>query len=146
MKRVCVRAEHGEMVITVPCVHTLSMEDLLTALFDIERRAWRAADTRDAEFYREYLAPEALVVSPRGILDREEILRDLVENPNEFPEYAIMDEKVVPLGEEGAVLAYTVSFGGQIFYVSTAYTRKGDRWRAAFHQRTPAIQKPGSEG
>jgi hypothetical protein len=115
-----------------------SMEDLLTTLSDIEKRAWEAADTRDAEFYREYLAPEALVVSPRGILDREGILRDLVENPNEFPKYTIMDEKVVPLGEEAAVLVYTVSFGGQTLYISTVYARSGGRWRAAFHQRTPA--------
>jgi hypothetical protein len=122
------------------------MEDLLTVLSDIEKRAWKAADTRDVKFYREYLAPEALVVSPWGVLDREGILRDLVENPNEFPEYTIMDEKVVPAGEGGAVLAYTVSLGGQTLYVSTVYARSGGRWRAAFHQRTPALERPGAEG
>jgi hypothetical protein len=122
------------------------MEDLLTVLSGIEKRAWKAADTRDVKFYREYLAPEALVVSPWGILDREGILRDLVENPNEFPEYAIMDEKVVPVGEGCAVLAYTVSFGGQTLYVSTVYARNGGRWRAAFHQRTPALPGVGAEG
>ncbi|WP_156168317.1 nuclear transport factor 2 family protein [Methanoculleus sediminis] len=114
------------------------MEDRLAVLLDIEKRAWEAADTRDVEFYRDYLAPEALVVSPWGILDREGILRDLVENPNEFPKYAITDPKIVPLGEEGAVLAYTVSFGGQTLYVSTVYVQAGGRWRAAVHQRTPA--------
>lgn len=122
------------------------MEDHLAVLLDIEKQAWKAADTRDVEFYREYLAPEALVVSPWGILDREGILRDLVENPNEFPKYAIMDPKVVPLGEESAVLVYTVSFGGQTLYVSTVYARDRGRWRAAFHQRTPALQRPGAEG
>ncbi|BBL67206.1 nuclear transport factor 2 family protein [Methanoculleus chikugoensis] len=120
------------------------MEDLLAALLDIEKRAWEAADTRNVEFYRDYLAPEALVVSPRGILDREGILRDLVENPNELPEYAIMDPRVVPLGEESAVLAYTVSFGGQILFVSTVYARAEGRWRAAFHQRTPASPVAGT--
>ena len=114
------------------------MEDLLSTLLDIEKRAWKAADTRDVEFYREYLAPEALVVSPRGILDRDGIIRDLMENPNELPAYVITDPKVVPLGEEGAALAYTVSFGGQTIFVSTVYTRSDGRWRAAFHQRTPA--------
>ena len=91
----------------------LLLDDLLAVLLDLEQRAWKAADTRDMEFYRDYLAPEALVVSPRVIMDREGILRDLVENPNELPEYAIMDSRVVPRGEESAVLAYTVSFGGQ---------------------------------
>jgi hypothetical protein len=114
------------------------MEDWLAVLLDIEKRAWEAADTRDVEFYREYLAPEALVVSPRGILDRDGIIRDLIENPNELPAYFITDPKVVPLGEGGAVLAYTVSFGGQTLYISTVYTRSDGRWRAAFHQRTPA--------
>ncbi len=122
------------------------MEDLLTVLSGVEKQAWKAADTRDMEFYREYLAPEALVVSPWGILDREGILRDLAENPNEFPEYAIMDEKVVPVGEGCAVLAYTVSLGGQTLYVSTVYARSGGRWRAAFHQRTPALPGAGAEG
>jgi hypothetical protein len=145
MKRVCVRAGRGETVIA-PCVYVLLMEDLLAVLLDIEERAWKAADTRDVEFYREYLAPEALVVSPWGILDREGLLRDLVENPNEFPEYAIMDPRVVPLGEESAVLAYTVSFGGQTLYVATVYARDNGRWRAAFHQRTPALEGAGTEG
>ena len=53
-----------------------------------------------------------------------------------------MDEKVVPVGEGCAVLAYTVSLGGQTLYVSTVYARSGGRWRAAFHQRTPAL--PGA--
>ncbi|MCK9317381.1 MULTISPECIES: nuclear transport factor 2 family protein [unclassified Methanoculleus] len=122
------------------------MEDLLAVLSDIEKRAWKAADTRDVEFYRDYLAPEALVVSPWGILDREGILRDLVENPNEFPKYAVMNPRVVPVGEGCAVLAYTVSFGAQMLYVSTVYARSGGRWRAVFHQRTPALRKPESEG
>lgn len=120
------------------------MDDLIAVLLDLEQRAWKAADTRDMEFYRDYLAPEALVVSPRGIMDREGILRDLVENPNELPEYAIMDPRVVSLGEESAVLAYTVSFGGQTFYVSTVYARDRGRWRAAFHQRTPALEGAGT--
>jgi len=120
------------------------MDDLLAVLLDTEKRAWKAADTRDMEFYRDYLAPEALVVSPRGILDREGILRDLVENPNEFPTYVIADPRVVPIGEEGAVLVYTVSFGGQTIYVSTVYARDRGRWRAAFHQRTPASPVNGT--
>ncbi|MCM2465268.1 nuclear transport factor 2 family protein [Methanoculleus oceani] len=114
------------------------MKDLLTVLLDIEKRAWEAADTRDVEFYRDYLAPEALVVSPPGILSREGILEDLTQNPHELPAYTLRDPKVVPLGEESAVLVYTVSFGGQTLFVSTAYTRNDGRWRAAFHQRTPA--------
>lgn len=114
------------------------MEDLLSTLLDLEKRAWKAADVRDAEFYREYLAPEALVVTPCAVLDRDGIIRDLIENPNELPAYVITDPKVVPLGEKGAVLAYTVSFGGQTIFVSTVYTRSDGRWRAAFHQRTPA--------
>lgn len=127
-----------ETVIIDSRVYLLPMKDLLTVLPDIEKRAWGAADTRDVEFYREYLAPEALVVSPWGILDRDGIIRDLTENPNELPAYTITDPKVVPLGEESAVLAYTVSFGGQILYVSTVYVLIDGRWRAAFHQRTPA--------
>lgn len=122
------------------------MEDLLAVLLDIEREAWKANDARDVEFYREYLAPEALVVSPRGVLDREGILRDLVANPHELPEYVIRNPEVVPLGEESAVLTYTVSLGGQTFFVSTVYARKDDRWRAAFHQRTPAAPQPDTEG
>ncbi|KUK63586.1 MAG: hypothetical protein XE10_0214 [Methanoculleus marisnigri] len=120
------------------------MKDLLTVLLDIEKRAWEAVDRRDVEFYREYLAPEALVVSPPGVLDREGILRDIVQNPHELPAYTIADPKVVPLGEAGAVLAYTVSLGGQTLFVSTVYARSDGRWRAAFHQRTPAA--PGAGG
>ncbi|WP_332450109.1 nuclear transport factor 2 family protein [Methanoculleus sp.] len=93
------------------------MEDLVTVLLEIEKRAWKANDARDVAFYREYLAPGALVVSPWGVLDREGILGDLVKNPHELPEYTVQDEKVVPLGEESAVLTYTVSLGVQTFYL-----------------------------
>ncbi|WP_317064242.1 nuclear transport factor 2 family protein [Methanoculleus caldifontis] len=119
------------------------MEDLLAVLCDIENRAWKAADTRDAGFYREYLAPEALIVTPFGVLNREEIIREIAENPLELPAYALSDERVVPLGEENAVLVYTVSLGGHTLYVSTVYARNKGRWRAAFHQRTPAVQEVG---
>jgi len=115
------------------------MNDLLPVLLDLEKQAWKAADIRDVAFYRDYLAPEALVVSPWGILDREGLLRDLAENPNEFPKYAIADPKVVPLGEGSAVLVYTVSFGEQRLFVSSVYVQDRGRWKAAFHQRTPAL-------
>lgn len=127
------------MVIIVPRIHILSMEDLLAVLLEIEKRAWKAADTRDVTFYREYLAPEALVVTPFAVLDRDGIIRDITENPNELPAYTITGPRVVPLGQESAVLTYTVSLDGQTLYVSTVYARDGDRWRAAFHQRTPAL-------
>ncbi len=119
------------------------MKDLLTVLLDIEKRAWEAADARDVEFYRDYLSPEALVISPLGVLDKEGIVRDIVENPHELAAYTITDPKVVPLGEESAVLAYIVSLGGQTLFVSTVYARNDGRWRAAFHQRTPASPVTG---
>lgn len=118
------------------------MEDLLAVLLEIEKKAWKANDARDVAFYREYLAPEALIVSPWGVLDRNGVLRDITENPHELPAYTITDEKIVPLGEESAVLTYAVSLGGQTFFVSTVYLRNDGRWQAAFHQRTPALQQP----
>ncbi len=96
------------------------------------------------EFYREYRSPGALIITPPGVLDREGILRDIAQNPHELPAYTITDPKAVPLGEESAVLAYTVSFGGQMLFVSTAYARSDGRWRAVFHQRTPASPVTGS--
>jgi hypothetical protein len=122
------------------------MDGLLTILLDIEKRAWIAVDVRDVEFYRDYLTPEALVVSPWGVLDKDGILRDIAENPNELPAYTITDPRVVPIGEESGVLTYTVSLGGQTLFVSTVYTRSDGRWRAAFHQRTPALRSPEGEG
>lgn len=121
------------------------MEDLLTTLLDVEKQAWKAVDFRDVEFYRDYLTPEALVVSPWGVLDKDGILRDIVENPHELPRYTIMNPKVVPIGEESGILVYTVSLGGQTLFASTVYTRSDGRWRASFHQRTPALQNPGED-
>ncbi len=120
------------------------MEDLLAVLLDIEKQAWEAADARDVAFYREYLSQEALIVSPSGVLDKEGILRDIAENPRELPAYTISDPKIVPLGGESGVLAYTVSLGGYMLFVSTVYTRSDGRWRAAFHQRTPASPATGA--
>ncbi|WP_243670659.1 hypothetical protein [Methanoculleus chikugoensis] len=123
------------------------MEDLLAALLDIEKRAWEAADTRNVEFYRDYLAPEALVVSPPGGHPGQG--RDPPRSRGEPPQRTSGvrhhgSEGRALGGEESAVLAYTVSFGGQILFVSTVYARAEGRWRAAFHQRTPASPVAGT--
>ena len=114
------------------------MNDLLPVLLDLEA-SLKAADLRDVAFYRDYLAPEALVVSPWGILDRGGASPRPRREPKRIPEYCIADPKVVPLGEGAPSSSTPVSFGEQRLFVSSVYVQDRGRWKAAFHQRTPAL-------
>ena len=64
--------------------------------------------------------------------------------------WTISDEKVHWIDANNAVIAYkwtgTGTFQGQKFpspvWASTVWTKKGDKWLAAFHQETEAVKPP----
>lgn len=113
-------------------------------LLDLEREAWRALSTSgDAAvaYFADVLADDVLMLLPLGLVvaDRDEVIDSMSGEP--WTSYQLQDERVLPLGEDSAVVAYTAHAqrAGVDYHalVNSTYRRTSDGWRLAFHQQTP---------
>ena len=113
------------------------------ALLALEEQGWRTLSGGSGEaFYRRYLTDDALMVFPGGaVLSRDAALRAIASAPP-WDWFRLEEARVVPVGDDGAVLAYraTAQRAGQPEYaawMSSVYVRHAGAWKLAFHQQTP---------
>lgn len=111
-------------------------EDLLA----LEERFWLEGT---AGFYRDHLAPDAVMVFPEpfGILDEEAIVASVGDEPN-WAEVSLGEVKAVRLGAAAALLAYRAEARGRTgdrntTYAASVYIAHDGAWKLAFHQQTP---------
>jgi hypothetical protein len=113
-------------------------------VLEVERAGWRALSTSGdeaAHFYEEVLAAEAVILLPGGMVldDRQQIIASMQGVP--WDSFELSGERVLPLGRDGAVVAYRVSAtrGGQTYeaLIGSTYVLDGNQWRLAVHQHTP---------
>jgi len=113
-------------------------------LLDLEREAWRALSTSGeaaAAFFADALADEVLMLLPLGLVvdDRDDVIDSMRGEP--WTSYQLVDERVLPLGDDSAVVAYTAhARRADMDYhalVNSTYRRTDGGWRLAFHQQTP---------
>ena len=110
----------------------------------LETEGWHAlsADAgAAAEFYGRVLDETVVMLLPGGmrLTDRDAILQSMSGAP--WSSFELDDPQVVPLGADGALVAYGVvaARDGAEYsaLVSSAYVRRDGDWRLAFHQQTP---------
>lgn len=113
-------------------------------LIELERDAWKALATSGeaaAEFYERVLADEVLMLLPGGLVidDRAAVIDSMRGAP--WDAYELSDERVLTLGDDGAVVAYraTASRAGSDYTAlfASTYVRARGAWRLALHQQTP---------
>ena len=114
------------------------------ALLELEQGGWRALSTSGeaaAAFYADVLASDVLMLFPGGsvIDDRDEVIASMGGPP--WNAYELADQRVVPLGDDSAVVAYRASArrDGTSYeaLVASTYVRQGGAWKLAVHQQTP---------
>jgi hypothetical protein len=116
---------------------------LLEELSACERRVWDALVTGDASADRALLDEGFLGVYPDGFAGREAHVRQLAAGPT-VSHYALSDMRVLPLGEDHALLAYRARYvrasggGEEEMYVSSVWRRVPGGWVNLFSQDTPA--------
>lgn len=114
---------------------------------ELERQGWDALVAgRGAEFYGGLMTTDALVVVPGMVLDRDQTLASW-EGVPAWTEYALANERVVPLGPAARLVTYEVSAtrpgdqGPYRAHLTSVYVAEegttSERWRLAFHQQTP---------
>lgn len=124
---------------------------MLDELLEIETRGWLALSSvaeRAKAFYAAVLTRDAVMLLPGGmILEGKERILDSFD-AQAWSTFAIEEPRVVPLGEDAAVLAYRVmaqreGAGVYAALISSVYDRRDGRWLLAFHQHTPFQRGPG---
>ena len=111
-------------------------------LIALEEQFWKG----DADFYRQRLTPEALMVfpDPIGVLGKEETVASISQAPR-WRDVEFTEVRVVTLATDAALLVYraTARRAGDARYVtraSSVYVREEGAWNLAFHQQTPATR------
>jgi hypothetical protein len=116
-----------------------------TELIQWERDAWKALSTSGdaaADFYERVLHDDVLMLLPGGLVidDRAAVIDSMRGAP--WDSYELSDERVVPLGDDSAIVAYraTANRGGTDYTAlfASTYVRVDGSWRLAVHQQTPA--------
>jgi hypothetical protein len=115
------------------------------SLVALEHEGWEALSTsgeRATDFYGQVLDEDIVMLLPGGMVidDHEAALAAMSGQP--WDSYALTDERVLLPGEGVGIVRYGVRAerSGSDPYtalVSSAYVRRPDGWRLAFHQQTP---------
>ena len=119
----------------------------MTDLIELEQQGWEAlASGRGAEFYGRVMTEDAIVVVPGMVLDRAQTLASWEGMPP-WSEYRLIQERVLHLGADTAIITYEVSarrpgdeqpYHAQLTSVYVAAAERDDgEWRLALHQQTP---------
>lgn len=113
-------------------------------LVDLEHKGWQALSGENgAEFYDAFMADEAIMVLPIGVLDRETCIEAIAAAPP-WQRFELSEMQVFVLNEESAVVVYSAiaQREGQPEYravMSTTYVQSEGEWLIALHQQTPLL-------
>jgi hypothetical protein len=108
-------------------------------LLELERRFWLDG----AEFYREHLAEEVLMVFPGvGVMNRPATIAG-VESAARWAHVEMADQHIMEVGPNTRILCYRARArrqenGEYAVFVSSLYVRQGGEWKLKFHQQTVA--------
>src|SRR5690606_39772911 len=98
-------------------------------LVDLEYKGWQAlSGDNGSEFYDAFMADEALMVLPVGVLDRDACVEAIAATPP-WSRHELSDVRVIVLDEDSATVVYraTAQREGQPEYraiMSTTYVRR----------------------
>ena len=123
------------------------MDDVGTELERLERAGWHAlCRSTGAQFYDEVMADDGVMVLAHGqAMGKSEVVAALREAPP-WSSYALDDLRVLPAGEDGAVVVYHATArrdGRSPFtaWMTSTYRRAEGTWRLVAYTQTPT---PGS--
>jgi ketosteroid isomerase-like protein len=120
------------------------MTDVDAALRALKEQALRATKRHDAEFYRDYLADDAIAVTPAGVFDKTAILAAMGRPDTPFQSSTIEGTEVVGLSGDAGIVTYRATFAvdsgaPRTVFVTTVYRKQADGWKGVLYQQTPMI-------
>ena len=141
----------NELVPTAPVVYETAQTSsaLDRAIIANENKLMDALAKKDKAGFTAMVTPDAIGVdSMMGVMKTSDFAA-MLDQVN-VTSWKISDEKVHWIDPNNAVIAYkwtgAGTFQGQKFpspvWASTVWTKKGDKWLAAFHQESEAAKPP----
>ena len=111
-------------------------------LIALEEQFWKG----DADFYRQRLTAEALMVfpDPVGVLGKEETVASISQAPR-WRDVEFTEVRAVMLATDAALLVYRATarrpeHATYVTRASSVYVRENGAWKLAFHQQTPGTR------
>jgi hypothetical protein len=125
-------------------------EDALKeALVDLEKQSWEAWKTRNGGFFQEFLSDDHVEVGVWGVSNKTRVVAGVASPDCVVTSYKIGNFELTSFDANVALLVYraeqdTICNGKAVpspVWASSLYVRRGDRWRNALYQHTPAATK-----
>ena len=113
------------------------MDDVEATLRSLKDQALAATKERDQDFYRGYLADDAIAVLPAGVFDKAAVVAALGAPRVPFQSSAIEDTRVMVLGPDTGIVTYRATLGDQVVFVTTVYALRDGVWQGVLYQQTP---------
>ena len=141
----------NELVPTAPVLYETAQAGsaLDRAIIANERKLTDFVAKKDKAGFTSMVTPDAVGLDAMMGVMKTSDFAAMLDQVN-MTSSTISDEKVHWIDANTAVIAYkwtgTGTFQGQKFpspvWASTVWTKKGDKWLAAFHQETEAVKPP----
>lgn len=121
---------------------TIDRTQLEKELFALEEEGWRAISAANGDFYRKLVTPDTLIVEHDGVSTGDDLVAEIDGNTSPFEGFTLDQQRVVPLGADGAVITYRANAqvagrGTFQLYMSSVWVRRDGGWKLMFHQQTP---------
>jgi hypothetical protein len=110
--------------------------DVAGILRSLKDQALAATRNRDQDFYRGYLADDAVAVLPAGIFDKAAVLAALAGPQVPFQASKIEDTRVTVLGLDSGIVTYRATLASGAVFVTTVYARRNGTWQGILYQQT----------
>jgi uncharacterized protein (TIGR02246 family) len=124
------------------------MDDDVSALLTLKDQALDATKRGDGDFYRGYLADDAVAVVPAGVFGKDAIVGAMSAPAGRFSSSSVTDTRVTVLGPDTGLVTYVATFpdpsGGPDtrVFVTTVYLRRDGAWKGVLYQQTPMLTAP----
>lgn len=119
----------------------------LAALKEIETKAFEAYKNKDGKFFEAMLDDKFVMGGMHEKVDKVGTIKAISENKCEVKSSTMSDEKMVPLGNDAAVLITKVTSdevcdgkkSPSPVISATVYVRSGDTWKGAYHNEVAIV-------
>jgi hypothetical protein len=113
------------------------MEDIEATLRRLKDEALAATQDRDQNFYRGYLADDAVAILPAGVFDKTAVVAALGSPHVPFQSSKIDDTQIMVLSPGAGVVTYRATLASGQVFVTTVYARRDGVWQGVLYQQTP---------
>jgi hypothetical protein len=113
------------------------MDEVEATLLSLKEQVLAATRDRDQDFYRGYLADDAIAVLPAGVFDKAAVVAAVGAPQVPFQASKIEDTRVKVLSPDTGIVTYRATLASGVVFVTTVYARRNGTWQGVLYQQTP---------